>query len=163
MGAKLFKTGRAVPISEQNKELNTISTYRINETATLQRKIKNPKEKHSNKRSPNTRLDKCTNTNTGVISSSLYIKRTVGGPKCNKRSNTATVNSTHQSKILSKDILEFRDACIRRGIISPEINAFVLPISNEQDHQTNIVNKSTDETLTTVDVNKERIENKQTE
>jgi hypothetical protein len=44
------------------------------------------------------------------------------------------MNSSNYSGTPSKDVLELRDACIRRGIISPEMNIITLPTPIEQEN-----------------------------
>jgi hypothetical protein len=165
MGATLGKS-KAWLISEkvngQEKQVPMISSKHTNKTTTLDRKTKK-KEKLSNKKSSDTMIDKYTSTDGGVVSSSAYIKHLVSGSgrQLSLDSLNPQGNSRRQSETPSKDVLEFRDACIRRGIISPETINATVPSSIEQDYQVNTENtveESTNEILTT---NDEQVQNEQ--
>jgi len=167
MGATLGKIKNS-PISEKvnghEKQVITNSNNHMNGTTTLEKKIKKKKEKLSKKKSEDLKVDKYTSTDGSAISSSSYIKHLVGTTGSTNLSYDPQVNSTNHSKTPSKDVLELREACIRRGIISPETNAVTLPISIEQEQQentTNTIEESTNETATTVVTNNEPIQNEQ--
>ncbi|CAF3414733.1 unnamed protein product [Rotaria sp. Silwood1] len=165
MGAKLGKR-KSVLVSEktneQEKSVFTTSNNHIDGTTTLEKMFKKTTEKNSDKKSSNPKVDKYTSTDGGIISSSSScIKQLIGSAKYNNRTSdvhTAETNSINQSGTPSKDVLEFRDACVRRGIISPETNNFALLTSTEQNYQANTVDESTHETSTTVVMNNEQVE-----
>jgi hypothetical protein len=138
MGATLSK-GKSLSIlnkvNRQEKEL-------IDGTTTLEKKIKKKKGKLSIQKSLDIRVDKYTTTDGNAISSSssssAYIKQLVNGSGSNHHLYDSQYSGTP-----SKDVLELRDACIRRGIISPELNTITLltlPIEQE-----NIIEQSPDE------------------
>jgi hypothetical protein len=164
MGAILGKS-KSVPnlekVNGHEKEVMMNSNNHIDGTTTLGKKIKKKKERISNRKSLDLKVDKYTSTDGSVISSSSssYIKQLVNGSGYNNVSYDDQINLINQSEIPSKDVLELRDACIRRGIISPEMNTVTLRNSIEQDHQentTNILEESTNETVTTVVTNNEQ-------
>ncbi|CAF3783603.1 unnamed protein product [Rotaria sordida] len=169
MGAKLGKSKSLLiseKINEQDKSMITNSNNHTNGTIiTLEKKFKKNTEKSSNKKSSNTKVDKYTSTDGGIISPlpSSSIKQLVDGSRCNNLLSdvhTVETNSIYQSETSSKDVLEFRNACIRRGIISPETNNFILLTSKEQNYQVNTVNESTDETTTrAVGTNNAQVQN----
>ncbi|UJR21392.1 hypothetical protein I4U23_024482 [Adineta vaga] len=64
-------------------------------------------------------------------------------------------NSRRQSDAPSKDVLELRDACIRRGIIKPETSTATVSTANEQEYEVKIVEESTNDTSTINVMNKE--------
>jgi hypothetical protein len=138
MGATLSK-GKSLSIlnkvNRQEKEL-------IDGTTTLEKKIKKKKGKLSIQKSLGIKVDKYTTTDGNAISSSssssAYIKQLVNGSGSNHHLYDSQYSGTP-----SKDVLELRDACIRRGIISPELNTITLltlPIEQE-----NIIEQSPDE------------------
>jgi hypothetical protein len=138
MGATLSK-GKSLSIlnkvNRQEKEL-------IDGTTTLEKKIKKKKGKLSIQKSLDIRVDKYTTTDGNAISSSssssAYIKQLVNGSGSNHHLYDSQYSGTP-----SKDVLELRDACIRRGIISSELNTITLltlPIEQE-----NIIEQSPDE------------------
>ncbi len=145
MGAILGKS-KSVPISQkangQENEVFTAANHHSDGTTTLERKIKKKKEKISSKKSTDTMVDKFTSTDGSVISpsSSTYIKHLVSGPGYNRSSYDAQITATNHSETPSKDVLELRDACIRRGIFSPETISGTIPTPIEQDVQENTAN-----------------------
>jgi hypothetical protein len=141
------------------------NNHNMDGTTTLEKKLKKKKEKISNKKSSDLKADKYTSTDGNAIStSSAYIKQLVRGSRSNHVLYDAQVNLINQSETPSQDVLELRNACIRRGIISAETNNITLPTSIEQDQQENITNtveESTNETATIVVTNDQPIQNEQ--
>jgi len=169
MGAVVSKS-KSVLLSEKAnghaKEVKIDSNnHNMDGTTTLERKLKKKKEKISNKKSLDVKADKYTSTDGNAIStSSAYIKQLVRSSGSNYHLYDTQGNLINQSETPSQDVLELRNACIRRGIISAETNNITLPTSIEQDQQENITNtveESTNETATTVVTNDEPIQNEQ--
>lgn len=95
--------------------------------------MKKKKAKISNKKSLDSKVDKFTSTELNGNSSD-YIKHLVNGSKAPRLSQyEARASVSNQSGTPSKDVLELRDACIRRGIISPEMSIVITPAPIEQD------------------------------
>ncbi|CAF2412220.1 unnamed protein product [Rotaria sp. Silwood2] len=168
MGATLGKSKSGLiseKTNEQEKSVTTTSNNHIDGTSTLEKMFKKKTERNSDKKSSHAKVDKYTSTDGGIISSSSScIKQLVGDSKCNNVSydvHSVEMDSTYQSETPSKDILEFRDACVRRGIISSETNNFLLLASKEQNYQANIVDESTNETSTAIITNNELVKNDQ--
>ncbi len=164
MGATLGKS-KSVPISEKvnghEQKVSIISNNHNDGTTTLEKKIKKKKERISKKKSSDIKLDKYTSTDGSAIpSSSTYIQQLVS-PGYHNLSFDDQGNLTNPSNIPSKDVLELREACIRRGIISPETNAVILSTPKEQDHQENIVEESINEIVTEVVTNNEPVQNEE--
>ncbi|CAF1106696.1 unnamed protein product [Rotaria sordida] len=138
MGAKLGKSKSLLiseKINEQDKSMITNSNNHTNGTIiTLEKKFKKNTEKSSNKKSSNTKVDKYTSTDGGIISPlpSSSIKQLVDGSRCNNLLSdvhTVETNSIYQSE-------------------TPKTNNFILLTSKEQNYQVNTVNESTNETTT---------------
>ena len=126
MGAKLGKS-KSLPISSQDNELNKLnSNPTINGSATLEKKNKRKKGKLSNQKSWDVKVDKFTSTEINCNASD-YIKHLVNGSTITRLSYEARTSVSNQSGTPSKDVLELRDACIRRGIISPEMSIVITP------------------------------------
>jgi hypothetical protein len=138
----------------------------------VEKKIKKDKKKNFYNKLSKTNVDKGTNTDGYVISPSSTIKRLVGASGCVVHDNLSyDAHSTqeysgYRCETPSKDVLELRDACVRRGIISAETISVTVPISNEQDYQENNLDtaqESTNETTTTTKVvtDNEQVQNEQ--
>ena len=122
MGATLGKS-KSLPISDNVNSDLTI----INGGATMEKKIKKKKPKLSNKKSLDSKVDKYTSTEINGNPSD-YIKHLVNGSTAPRLSQyEARMSVSNQSGTPSKDVLELRDACIRRGIISPEMSIIITP------------------------------------
>jgi hypothetical protein len=131
MGAKFGKR-KTITISEKTnghqKEKKSITPTNHTDGTTTVEKLKK-KEKISKQSSVDSKVDKCTNTDSGVISSTASIKRVIGGSACDNISfdnGNGRVNSVDRCETPSKDVIELRNACIRRGIISAETNPITL-------------------------------------
>ncbi|CAF1019029.1 unnamed protein product [Adineta steineri] len=154
MGAKLGKnthTTISKKLSGQEKEATTVSNnHYLKKASTLERKTKK-KEHVSNKKSADAVMDKYTSTDGDIIPSSAYIRKLVIGPGCNLSydSLNGLTTSRRQSDAPSKDVLEFRDACIRRGIISRDTACSIISTCNEEENQVDTVEQSTNERITT--------------
>lgn len=126
MGAKLGKS-KSLPISEQDNEVNQVnSNPSINGSTTQEKKNKKKKGKLSNRKSWDVKVDKFTTTEVNG-NSSAYIKHLVNGTAMTRLSHGARTSVSNQSGTPSKDVLALRDACIRRGIISPEMTIVITP------------------------------------
>lgn len=152
MGAKLGRS-KSLPISEkvngQGYEVITgTSEAHIDGTASTGTKNKKKKKrpKLSNQKSWDSKIDKFTSTE-GNTNSSNYIKQLVNGSASNRPSYDARTSLSNYSATPSKDVLELREACIRRGIISSEMPVIVTPAPIEQE---NLVEESTNETVAVV-------------
>lgn len=140
MGAKLGKS-KSLPISEKVNGHDTNTSTHLDGTVTLDKRTKKKKEKVSNKKSFDIKVDKYTSTDANAIpittttttTSSTYIKHLALNSGSNNIAYDAQSNKTSYSETPSKDVQELRDACIRRGIISPETNAITLSNSIEQE------------------------------
>jgi hypothetical protein len=142
MGATLGKS-KGLSISSK---VNGQEKLLINGTTTLEKKNKKKKSKLSIPKSLDIKVDKFTATDGSAISassSSAYIKQLVNGSGSNHHLYDGQMNSSQYSGTPSKDVLELRDACIRRGIISPDMNIITFPTSPVE--QENPVEQSTDE------------------
>lgn len=153
MGAKQGKT-KNISISEKldenEKLVKSTSNDQMNGTTTLEKKV----HKRSAKTSKS-KVNQCTSTEGGFISTLLRTKHLANGSNCNKTSHD--VNSCDiKSEVSMKDILDFREACMRRGIISSATIKFGSEFSNEQDHQINH-----QENLKTVVSNNEQVDQTQ--
>jgi hypothetical protein len=143
MGAKFGKR-RTITIAQktngQQKEITPVtSNNHVDETTAVEKKPKK-KERVSNRPSVDSKVDKFTNTDSGVISSTPYINQLAGRSGSNNLSydNLHTrINSVDRCVTPSKDALDLRNACIRRGIISAETNAITLRDSVELDYEAN--------------------------
>ena len=180
MGGQLGKS-KNVSISgkpkEHEKEVITIpnGTTSSEDIKQAEKKIKKYKIKTLNRKSSMTTVDKSTSTDGCVVSSSSSIKKLVGGYGYATNNNlsydadTVEANVAYSSETPSKDVLEFRDACFRRGIISGEMNTITVPIlieQNDQENNLNTVEESTNETTTTtttVVTDNDQVQNEQQE
>ena len=164
MGAKL---GKNIPVSEKvnghTKEVKNISTNHIDGTTTLDRKSKKKKEKIIKQKSLDIKEDKFTSTEgTNDPLATTYVKHLVTGYASNSHlSYDAQSFTTNLSDTVNKDILEFRDACIRRGIISPETNCVTLETPIVQDQQEKIPDTIEEPTYGTTVNNDEQVPTEQ--
>ncbi|CAF1504457.1 unnamed protein product [Adineta ricciae] len=151
-------------VNGHKKETLDIYTHQNGKTGTLEKKSQK-KELIKKKKSTDEMIDKCTGTDGEVISSSAYIRRLVTANGCyisNDSLNGQGI-SRRPSDTPSKDVLELRDACIRRGIITPETSIATLPTAAEQGYEVNIVEEPINDTPTTNVVNdEEKVESQTT-
>lgn len=151
-------------VNGHNKETLVISTHQNGKTGTLEKKNKK-KELIKKKKSIDGMIDKSTGTEGDVISSSAYIRRLVNANGCyisNDSLNGQGI-SRRQSDTPSKDVLELRDACIRRGIITPETSMATIPTAAEQGYEVNIVEEPINDTpVTNVANEEEKVESQTT-
>jgi len=170
MGATLGKGknfSTSGKVNGHKKELITKSDNHLDGTTTLEKKIKKKKANLSNRKSLDIKVDKFTSTDVNAISSSstsaAYIKQLVNGSGSNHHLYDAQMNSSNYSGTPSKDVLELRDACIRRGIISPEMNIITLPTPIEQtpDESTPAIVVTNNEEVHNEEVHNEEVQNEE--
>lgn len=161
MGAKLgkIKTLSISGKSNQTEKTKIVtSNNHSNKTTTLEKQFKKKKEKTSN-----AKADKYTDTADGTQISLPYSIKLCGVSRSNNRLHdvhNAEVNSINQFETSNKDILEFREACLRRGIISQEMNTRLLLVSSELNNQANTVESIAEISPITI-TNNETLENQQ--
>ncbi|CAF2396761.1 unnamed protein product [Rotaria sp. Silwood2] len=168
MGAKLTKT-KSVSIlgkSQDEQQQASTSVEKINnhlDVTTIEnnkqskKKNKKKKEQKSNKKSSTKKVDKSTSTESFILSLPASTEQLV----CNQMStmnnivllntNTAQVNTAYQPEIPNKDIEEFRNACIRNGIMPADYQIENKQTLNEQEYQINTLN-ITEESLNNTSV-----------
>ncbi|CAF4639461.1 unnamed protein product, partial [Rotaria socialis] len=154
MGAKFGKS-KSITISEKENEhkkpMDTAASNNIDGLKTLEKKNAKKAIKISKKK-----VNQCTSTNGGIISPSSRKQKLANGLSYNNASHdvySTEADCANRSLASSKDIQEFREACIRRGIISSETIRYSSQTLNEPDNQVNTVQ----ETSTAIVSNEEQV------
>jgi len=150
MGAQVGKSKRFTitrQVNGQKKELySSTSNQPIDGIVTLDRKQEKKSNKYGRQKSLDLRFDKSTGTEIyrpGSLSTSTScIKHVVNQSVSNSFPYDAQSYTASHSEMASKDVLEFREACIRRGIISPEFCYTNFPASIDEDQQNEILEES---------------------
>jgi hypothetical protein len=151
MGGKLGKTSHASISSYNLPQENDTQTNCCNDQSTTHdnriQTVKKDKEKKKREKSMSTcKADKSTSTDGEIIApSSSTIKYLIGQSSYAMHDSLSYdtleghVNGNHLLDSPSKDVLELRDACVRRGIISPECHSMHRLISYEDEQsRTNV-------------------------
>lgn len=182
MGAKWTKS-KSLSISGKTKEeqkeiLTTVENTNnhlditTDEDNKLIEKNKNKKKKAQklNKKSSETKVDKSTNTETCVLSSSSFTEQLVGDSLSTINNNvsldinTAQVNAAYQPELPNKYAQELRAACFQNNIISGETYGENQQNSNEHPYQANNLNiaeEATNNTSVTIIVNSDQVHSKE--
>ena len=137
MGGKLGKAQQTMNSQKITGQTNGVATNNHREhrsSGDSSKLLKKKKEKTVSK----DLVDKSTSTDgSAVVPSSSAIKHLVGYTTHDNLSHdafTCQFNDSHSSETPSRDVLEFRDACYRRGIISVQFHPVQL-IAPEQEEQ----------------------------
>ena len=141
MGGKLGKAQQTINSMKITGQANGVATktHRDHQDSNGSAKLMKKKKE---KTSSNGQVDKSTSTDGGVVvPSSSTVKHLVGYVTQDNLSHDAFMcqsNCSHSSETPSRDVLELRDACFRRGLISAEFHP-VQPIVLDQEEQASAV------------------------
>lgn len=126
MGGKLTKTAHGNADSSEWSQTNG------HQSATTEKKSKTKKEKASSVK----RVDKSTSIDIDIITASSatikYLVGSAGHPIPDNLSCDAFSGHSAAADHPSKDVLELRDVCIKRGIVSPEYYSMYRSASKDE-------------------------------
>lgn len=174
MGGKLGKAQQTINSMKINGQVNGVATKKhrdLQESNGSAKLMKKRKEKTLSKG----QMDKSTSTDGGVVvPSSSTVKNLVGYVTQDNISHDAFTcqrNGSHSSGTPSRDVLELRDACFRRGIITAEFRPVQLIVPNQEEQPSAVVALNTQEeplvdessVIPVTDIDEVRTEQEQTD